>query len=472
MLPLVMTQWGGDTIPAYKDKKRGTWYCQFYYKDWIGASHQKRKRGFKREREAKEWERDFLNTLQKGSDIMFPALVENYMADLGTRLKPTTMENKRCIFETKIVPCFKNFKIRDIDALVIRRWQNELLNFRDDKGAPYSATYLRTINNQVSAILNYAMVYYNLQNNPCKQVGSIGKANAEAMQIWTLDEFERFIEYEDKSAGHLAFNMFFWSGIREGELLALTIDDFLFDGIDEYRLRINKNFEVVNGTQYLLTPKSDAGDRCITIPQFLYHEAMTYYSSLYEPTPEERLFYFTKSYLLREIKRVAKLAELKPIRVHDLRHSHASLLIEMGFNILMVSQRLGHEKVETTWRTYAHLYPDKEKMLATQLNTVKIHGITGNVPVEEQLLKFMQQFQNHIGDQPALIDISNQAIYRWDPECRQKSIVTQEEFENEVELDESIEAGLAVAEIYQSGYLEICGMVYCLASRGLPMKYL
>ena len=199
---------------------------------------------------------------------------------------------------------------------------------------------------------------------------------------------------------------------------------------------------------------------------------MSYYNALYEPDPKNRLFYFTKSYLLHEIKRVAKLADLEPIRVHDLRHSHASLLIEMGFNILMVSQRLGHEKVETTWRIYAHLYPDKEKMLAAQLETVKIHGISGNVSVEEQLLNFLHQFQSHIKEQPALIDISSEQIFRWNPETKEKVLVSQEEFESEAELDENIEGELAVAEIYQAGYLEICGMVYCLASRGLPMKFL
>lgn len=459
-------------MPVYKDKEHGTWYCQFYYKDWSGKRKQKRKRGFKRERDAKEWERQFLGADQKNSEIPFPSLVEKYFADLSTRLKPTTLETKRSIFDSKITPYFERFKVSEIDTLAIRCWQNELLNYRDAKGKPYSDTYLRTINNQISAILNFAVVYYHLPNNPCRQVGSIGKANAESMQIWTLDQFEQFIEYENKTAGRLAFNILFWSGIREGELLALTINDFRFNGVDEYQLNIDKNFEVVQGTRYLLTPKSEAGTRCIAIPRFLYYEAMAYYNMLYEPNPDDRLFYFTKSYLLNEIKRVAKRAGLNPIRVHDLRHSHASLLIEMGFNILMVSQRLGHEKVETTWRTYAHLYPNKEKMLATQLDTVKIHGLTANVSVEEQLLKFLQQFQHHIKELPARIDIGNEQIVRWDPVAREKTIVTQEEFERAASLVQNIERPLAVAEIFQAGYLEIGNVVYCLSSRGLPMKYL
>ena len=169
---------------------------------------------------------------------------------------------------------------------------------------------------------------------------------------------------------------------------------------------------------------------------------------------------------------MAKVAGLNPIRIHDLRHSHASLLIEMGFNILMVSQRLGHEKVETTWQTYAHLYPDKEKMLAAQLDTVKVQGITANLTIEDQLAEFMAQFQSHLKEQPALIDINSEEIIRWDPEKREKATVTAAEFEQEAQLDEGIEAGLASAEIFQTGYLELCGIVYFLASRGLPAKFL
>ena len=119
-------------MPVYKDEQRGTYYCQFYYKNWRGERKQKRKRGFAKKKDAKDWEKDFLNALVKGSDIMFPALVENYMKDLATRLKPTTMETKRSIFETKITPYFKNFKANEIDELSIRLWQNELLKSQDE----------------------------------------------------------------------------------------------------------------------------------------------------------------------------------------------------------------------------------------------------------------------------------------------------------------------------------------------------
>ena len=155
-----------------------------------------------------------------------------------------------------------------------------------------------------------------------------------------------------------------------------------------------------------------------------------------------------------------------------LRHSHASLLIEMGFNILMVSRRLGHEKVETTWQTYAHLYPDKEKMLAAQLDTVKVRGITANVTIEDQLTEFMSQFQNRVNQQPALIDISGKRqIIRWDPRRKEKTFVSVEEFEK-AQADHRIDADLATAEIFQAGYLELGDTVYCLVGRSLPTKFL
>lgn len=196
---------------------------------------------------------------------------------------------------------------------------------------------------------------------------------------------------------------------------------------------------------------------------------LEYYKGLYEPEPDDRIFYFTKSYLLTEIKRVAKLAQLEPIRVHDLRHSHASLLVEMGFNILMVSQRLGHEKVETTWQTYAHLYPDREKMLATQLHTAKMNGISNNVTLEDQLTKFISQFQNQLPEQPSF---ESEEFVCWNPIKKEKKTVSKEEFQKIVQRSDAIEPHLAAAELLQIGYIELCDKVYCLASKGLPVKYL
>lgn len=346
-------------MPAYKDKERGTWYAMFYYTDWQGVKHKKKKRGFKTQREAKEFERDFLANEQKDCDVTFKTLVEEYFADMKTRLRETTIVNKQYLFDTKITPYLGKLKIKDITPTSIRKWQNEVLLSGD-----YSQTYIKTINNQLSAVFNYAVRYYDLAKNPCHIAGSVGKKNADEMNIWTQDEFEQFIAAEDKPPTKLAFEILYWTGMRSGELLALTPADILPDK----SISINKSFARLNNEDIISEPKTPKGNRNVPIPDFLYDEIQEYTSSVYKIEPDERIFYFTKSHLTTEMKRCCELSGVKRIRVHDLRHSHASMLINEGCNVLLVSERLGHENIETTLNTYAHLFPNKHRELADNLN--------------------------------------------------------------------------------------------------------
>ena len=298
------------------------------------------------------------------SDILFSSLVENYLEDMSHRLKPTTMENKRFIIQGKLLPYFGNLKVCDIDTIKIRKWQNELISYRDETGKPFSQTYLKTVNNQLSALMNYAVSHYHLAFNPCKAAGSMGKSKAEEMNIWTQKQYEQFSGAIQKSSVKLAFDMLFYTGMRSGELLALTPADIL----PTKRIDINKNYAKVQGQELFLDPKTPKAKRCISIPDFLYDDICNYVSKLYGIKKGDRIFYFTKSALDKEIKRITDKAGLPPIRVHNLRHSHASMLIEMGFTPLEIANRLGHESVKTTLDTYSHLYPDKDQKLADRLN--------------------------------------------------------------------------------------------------------
>ncbi len=168
-------------MPAYKyTLKNGKtmWYAAFNYTDWTGQNKHTCKRGFKTQRETKEYERSFLDQEKNTSDILFSSLVENYLDDMEHRLKPTTMENKRFIIEGKLLPYFGRLKVCDIDTIKIRKWQNELISYRSEDGKPFSQTYLKTVNNQLSALMNYAVSHYHLAFNPCKAAGSMGKSKA------------------------------------------------------------------------------------------------------------------------------------------------------------------------------------------------------------------------------------------------------------------------------------------------------
>lgn len=357
-------------MPAYKytlkDGKTVKWYANFYYTDWTGEKKHLCKRGFPTQREAKEFERNFLDQLHRTPDLLFSNLVENYMEDMRHRLKITTMASKEHMIETKILPYFGKLRVCDIDTIAIRNWQNAILSYRNENGKGYSPTYIKAINNQMSAIMNYAGKHYGLSVNPCRAAGSIGKSRAEEMSIWTKEQFREALQHEKKSAYHLAFNILFYTGIREGELLALYPEDIL----PSKQLNIHKTFAVVQGKWIVQDAKTARSKRMIAMPDFLYHELMEYIRRLGDIQKNERIFMFTKSSLINEIKVIADAAGLERIRVHDLRHSHASMLIDMGVDILEISRRLGHESAKTTMDTYGHLYPNKDVSLASRLNEI------------------------------------------------------------------------------------------------------
>ncbi|MCD8015049.1 MAG: site-specific integrase [Lachnospiraceae bacterium] len=347
-------------MPAYKyqtNDGKALWYCSFHYKDWLGQNKRKKKMGFATRKAALEWERTFLDRESKNPDLLFSSFIENYMKDCENRMKPTTLASKKFMQESKILPFFGQVKLSKIDPLMVRRWQNELLDYRDENSKPYSKTYLRTLHAEFSAIMNYAVRYYGLPSNPCHVTGSIGKSKAKEMSIWSRDQFEHFITFEKRKAFHCAFNILYYTGMREGELLALTPADI---PRDDLIIQINKNYEVVEGKEMLLTPKSEKSNRIITIHERLHKEILEYIDGMCIEK-DERIFYFESAGLRQEFKRATKRAGLPPIRIHDLRHSHASLLIEMGVPITEISKRLGHENIETTLRVYSHLYPGKER---------------------------------------------------------------------------------------------------------------
>ena len=341
--------------------EKGLWDIQFYYKDYRGKNIKKHKRNFRTKKEATEWANKFIVQQSHNLDMDFSSFWQLYREDMKERLRENTVRTKDYIVELKILPHFGNKKMTDITAADIRRWQNSLMK------QGYSQTYLKTINNQLNAIFNYAVRYYDLSKNPCMQAGSMGKGKAEEMQFWTQEEFETFIGFvKDKPVSYYAFLTLYWTGIRLGELLALSRSDF---DAEEKTLSITKSYQRINGRDVITEPKTAKGKRTITLPDFLVVELEEYVSKLYGMMANDRLFMITKSYLEKEMARGVELSGVKRIRLHDLRHSHASLLIsKLGAQPNLVAERLGHEKIQTTLSIYSHLYPNQARNLAEQLN--------------------------------------------------------------------------------------------------------
>ncbi len=145
-----------------KDKEKGTWIIYARYKDWQGKTKVLHKRGFSTKKEAQDYERKYLMKQSKNLDMGFEQFVESYLSDLKPRLKYNTYLTKEHIIKTKIVPYFEGKAMSEITSSDIMRWQNEILQLRDEDGKGYSPTYLKTISTQMSAIFNHASRYYDL----------------------------------------------------------------------------------------------------------------------------------------------------------------------------------------------------------------------------------------------------------------------------------------------------------------------
>lgn len=358
-------------MPAYKDKERNTWYITFYYKNWLGENKKKCKRGFKTKKDALEWELTFRQREASSLDMSFKDFVKLYSEDIRPRLKYNTWLTKEHIIETKLIPYFGGKQMNQIKPSDIIKWQNEMITLKDKNGELYSQAYLRTIQAQLSAIFNHAGRLYELKSNPVRRAGSIGGKSTTETKIWTRQEYKKFSDaVSDKPQSFYAFEVLYWAGLRIGELLALTPAD-----IDTKTniISITKSLQRIHGEMYITSPKTAKSVRKVQIPEFLSKELEEFEGLMYGLTEENRLFQISKGYLHHEMDRGSQLAGVERIRVHDLRHSHVSLLIEMGFTPVDIANRMGHENINITMH-YAHMFPTKQNEIASKLNAVNGFG--------------------------------------------------------------------------------------------------
>ncbi|MCD8006653.1 MAG: site-specific integrase [Oscillospiraceae bacterium] len=358
-------------MPAYRNKENGSWYVMTNYTEVAGEHKQKCKRGFTTKREALEWERKFQMQRDGNLNMTFADFVEIYDRDMRNRLKRSSLKTKKNIIEGRILPYFGKKKLNEITAKDVRQWQNEMLAYRDENGNPYSSSYLKTLHNQLSAIFNYAVKNYDLHSNPAAKVGNMGTEERKEMLFWTKEEYLKFSEVMmDKPMSYYAFQMLYWTGMREGELLALTPADFDFE---KGTVRVNKTYQRLDGQDMITSPKTKKSNRIIQMPEFLCTEMQEFIKMQYGLKETDRVFTVTKHYLHHEMERGAKEAGVKRIRIHDLRHSHISLLIDMGFSAVAIADRVGHESIEITYR-YAHLFPSQQQEMARQLDSLNKEG--------------------------------------------------------------------------------------------------
>ena len=346
----------------------GTWEVQCWYRDCFGKRHKKHKRGFASKAEASKWEREFMLKAEGSPQMTFSDFVKVYESDKKPQLKLNTWLTKKAIIVKKILPFFGSKKLDEITAQDLITWQNALAKaVIPSTGKPYAKTYIRTVTNQLSAILNHDVKYYGLAKSPYAMVDKVKKAKPLNVDFWTKDEYLKFADaIMDKPLAFTAFEVLYFTGIREGELLALTPSDFDFG---KNLLRITRSYQRIHGEDVITDPKTSKSIRTIAVPDFVIDEVGEFVA-LEGIKSDERMFKVTKSYLYREMRRGCAVSDVKVIRIHDIRRSHVSLLIDLGFIALAIADRMGHEAVDVTYR-YADLFPNVQADMARALENLE-----------------------------------------------------------------------------------------------------
>lgn len=345
-----------------------SWFCTFYYKDYDGTRKQKKKEGFRTQREAKEYEKEFLTKYNLTSSMTFGSFAELYMKDIEGQSKQTYIHSKRSIIDNSLLPFFKDIPLNAITPALVKQWQLTAL-----KGLKHDtvSVYHRTL----SIMLNYAMKIYGIKENAAKIVGcprGIEDSGTVKYHLWTSAQFQCFMDTLKTNApmykkyGTL-FMVLFCSGMRIGELLALTVKDVDFQADT---ISISKTLIRLKGQDIVTTPKTSKGNRIIAMPGSVMSMLREYVDAILPIRNEDRIFNIPRTSIRAILDRTTKLANLPIITIHDLRHSHASFLIEKGFSIIAIRDRLGHENVQITLQTYSHLYPNKQQEIAAALEGV------------------------------------------------------------------------------------------------------
>lgn len=360
-------------MSVYKDKD-GTWFVKLRYRDWDGKRIDTTKRGFETKRDATTWETDRIRALTGSLDMSLKDFIYDvYLPNMENRIRPSTYLMKKNVLETHVIPILGNFSLVSLSATDILRWQDKIMNYRNPKtGNPYTKSYLKTINLQLTAVLSHAVKYYNLPENAAIKAGSMGDNKHLEADFWTYEEAILVLdELMDNPLYHMAVSFLYYTGCREGEMLALTWDKI---DIRTRHVTIDSTYQILEGKPHIGPPKTPQGFRKIMLPDFLIDELIEFRNLVYKPNPENRIFAgITKSSLNRILKSAAERAGVKPITPHQIRHSHVSLLANLGFEAVGIGQRIGHKSVDITYR-YAHMFPSTQKKLVEcleNLNTNK-----------------------------------------------------------------------------------------------------
>lgn len=366
-------------MPSYeKDKNSGLWSVRFRITGKDGTIHQKRLSSHKTKRDAQYAYEDFiaaynaenLSTLPEehiDEELTFETLYHEFLAFKKPRIRETSYYDLMKKTDNKIYPFFKDYKIANITPATILEWQHTI--------EKYSFKYQKNLFQYLSAIYSFGERYHDIINIMHKVDRPRNTKGKKEMLFYTPEEFRLFSEHVTSPEYKMFFELLFITGARRGEALALTWKDV---DLVKRTIKINKTAVFKVGTKEkpwtINPPKTEKSDRTIRIPEFLADKLRTYKNECRNPAEQTFVFFGTRplppTTIDRKLSEAANAAGIKKIRIHDFRHSCASILLHSGVSIVATSRYLGHSSVQETLDTYSHMLPDDQDLIERSLSNV------------------------------------------------------------------------------------------------------
>ena len=308
-------------------------------------------------------------------NIDFNSAYDKYIAYLSLKLKPTTLLNIKRALNKHVLTKIGNMCIYNYTCDDYFSWQNYIKNLG------FSNSFNSNIQIIFTNFFDYLESFFSVENIP-KKYGKFKSYNVnenkQNKDVWTIKDFRKFIKHVDDITYNALFTLLFFTGLRKGEALALRFKD-----IDNKYISINKTItkEVFNNKHLEMTPKSKKSIRKIRIDRKLknkLNKLCKYYIKKYNNFNSNfYVFGANKPISCTTLKRkkdyYCDIAHVKRIRIHDFRHSHATLLYQKNIKVKVIQERLGHASIDTTLNTYVHLNTEDEKKVLKVLNFLNLH---------------------------------------------------------------------------------------------------
>ncbi|MGL4362198.1 MAG: site-specific integrase [Cellulosilyticaceae bacterium] len=347
-----------------KDDVGGKWYFYGKYYTLQGDLKQYKKRGFATKSIAKQEEQVFLLAQKEYIPrVSLNELYEEFIAYSYGRKKETTVNKDIQIYRLHIVDYFGSKAYKNISVKDIIRWQNDLLRVK--KLTPAN---INSITKTFNKLFGYAAKVYGYTGNPIRMAGRL-KETKFTYVTWDESQFLLFYKQIEEQRYRVAFRVLYFTGIRRGELLALTWNDF-----DGSSLTISKTCSHVTGGYVITDPKTHNSNRTVTLDQTTLDMLVQYKESIQNNDGfNDNWYIFGYSVpmpfnaLGRMKDKCSKQANLPSMRIHDFRHSHISLLINNNIPLPAIASRAG-DTIDTIIKTYAHLFEKSNQELMDFLN--------------------------------------------------------------------------------------------------------